>query len=170
MGEQQEVLQEGYLRADHSARVPAEQSMRVYAAPSEHSVPWVLATCWMLSYLLRDWEFFQQAEVLYLPRIWISLHKFHTAKQLSGNLLRMRNWRSEEGQEGEKQCVHVCVCESVEIFFTRLYYFYGISFLTVLTFGCGGFWVSPCVPLETIFSGQNCFSISLQHCGYVFIS
>ena len=71
-----------------------------------------------------------------MPRIWISLHKFHTAKQLSGNLLRMRNKKELRKGGKERSNVYVCVCW---FFFTRVHYFSGISFLAVvLTFGCGG--------------------------------
>lgn len=109
MGEWQEVIQEDYLRADLSARVPADQSMRVYTVPAEHSVPWVLAICWMLSYLLRGWDLFQQAEVL----SWsVSGFLFANSIQLSSYLEICLAWKNEENEEvrkGRKERSNECV-------------------------------------------------------------
>lgn len=62
---------------------------------SEHSVlfSWLSAKHEVLGCLLRDQGWIRRAGVLYMPRIWISLYRFHTAQQLSGNLLRTRSRR-----------------------------------------------------------------------------
>lgn len=108
-----------------------------------------------------------------MSMIWISFYKFQMTKLLSGNLLTKRN-RRKLGRVERREIICMCACMFASFFFYQIldciiflaFYFFLLSGLL----GVVSSELCPVCLQEQYSLGKITFSISLWHCGYIFIS